>query len=151
MNNLIWLFSALAGFMIWVSQKQVERKMKIFDDAVNALIRYQNEGGSYELQNKHYSIDKKRRTGPYLTDETVLLIERSMALVSEFFSDDVASNFIKLLKSIRLEYSNTDIQVGPAIIGTLSIPELNDVIHDLNNEVAISYMFRRLICKLLHY
>jgi hypothetical protein len=40
MQNFVWLFSAVAGFLIWLAQRQIERKMKIFEDAVTALFRY---------------------------------------------------------------------------------------------------------------
>jgi hypothetical protein len=147
MNSFAWLFAALAGFMIWIAQKQVERKMKIFDDAVTALLRYQNEGGNYELQNQHCKVNNLRARGPYLTDETAQLTGRSIAFVAEFFSHDVASSFAEALKSIRLEYPNTE-EEGPRIVGTLSIPELNDLIHNLNHEVTISHIFRSWLCTL---
>jgi hypothetical protein len=95
MQIFVWLFGALVGFMVWLAQKKVERQTKIYDDAVTALICYQNEGSDYELQAQHFRISKKnRRTGPYLTKETVTLMGRSIALIPEYFQD-VADKFIK--------------------------------------------------------
>jgi hypothetical protein len=150
MNSFTWiftaLFTALLGFIIWIAQKHVERKMKICEDAVAALSRYQSEGFNYEFQNEQYKQNKAnkllmRKKTPYLTDETILLIERSKALVPKYFSHGVASSYVEALGMISLEeysHSGSDTEIRP--VGMLSIPELNDLIHNLNKEVTISYI-----------
>jgi hypothetical protein len=149
MQNIVWLFSAAADFLVWLAQKKIEMRMKIFDDAVAALLRYQAEGCNQELQLKHYErTDKTRKkSSPYLTDETSVLMLRSITLVGEFFSQDMGVSFAKALNSIHLNGPNPDIG-GPEIDGCLSIPEIEKLIQDLAKELTIPSILRNWLHRL---
>jgi hypothetical protein len=142
MNNGVWFLSAMAGLLIWLAQKRVEMKMKVFDEAVIALLRYQAEAIDQELQNKHYILtDSVRRSAPYVSNETGVLMVRSTALVDEFFSPEVSSAFTKAMDSVRFGESS-DQMGGPIIDDCLSLPELQKMIKDLSKELTITHILK---------
>ena len=142
MNDWAWLLGAIAGFLVWLAQKRVEMKMKVFDEAVTALLRYQTEATDQNIQNEQYRLTERVQRGiPYLSNETSVLMLRSTALVSEFFSQDVSQSFSEAMNSVHLGRPSPQMG-GPVVKGYLSIPEIEKIIKDLSKELTIHYVLK---------
>lgn len=109
MNDIVWIFSAIIGLLVWLAQKRVEMETKVFEEAVTALLRYHAEANDQELQNDHYKLTNLvRRAAPYISNETTALMVRSTALVDSFFSKEVGLRFSKAMNSVHFGEFSAD-------------------------------------------
>lgn len=151
MSGFGWVFSAIMGLLIWLAQKRVETKMRVFEEAVTALLRYQAEATDQKQQNKHYKLtDSVHRLAPYISTETLVLMARSTALVGEFFSPQVSLTYVKAMKSVRFGGWSDQIG-GPVIEDYPSPPELERIIKDLSKELTIPHIIKTWVCQAAKY
>lgn len=91
-----FIVSWLQHKWIWKSQKRIELRNAIFDDAVRALSQYATDATDPKIQSEkaaYGGVERKVEGRP----ETFALMERTRGLVRAFFSEEASKIFDKAL------------------------------------------------------
>ncbi len=88
------ILAVLKHFVVWRSEKRLELKGRIFDEAVSALAKRAVDALDLQLQSSKQSAGDLVRETEYRS-ETLELIERSRSQVRAFFQSEAADQFDK--------------------------------------------------------
>jgi len=88
------ILAVLKHFIVWRSEKRLELKGKVFDEAVSALAKRAVDALDPQLQSKKQSAGGLVRETEYRS-ETLELMERSRSQVRAFFKAEAADRFDK--------------------------------------------------------